>query len=341
MAGHPPMFPGGVDWEASDRAIPRLAAPAVPAESSDSALAHVRHQPAVIGLIGSATRLVEEPVPPPLCGHVYRARCTLPGHGRRACFSRCALLVEHLGRCCCAMHNADPWAESVNTDPLATQETPNLAEDSSFGDLLTALAGNSAVNDALPLWRAGFKTLTMTVDAGKPALVRAGLSVQVADAIFRGHPSVAPTGSSVDLPVGRGVDTSPDPSRPDHPALAFTTRGKWSAADARLATQEGREAAFKRIDNLCYARSARGARCSLCSTWVHFAVTHWGRAGGRQESLLSVPTALAGSVTGSMGTPSASQGRSSWRALDSSSCSSSSSPGGAVRPSCGTFSRPR
>ena len=106
--------------------------------------------------------------------------------------------------------------------------------------------------------------------------MRADLSVQVADAIIRGHPSVAPTGSSVDLPVSRGADTAPDPPRPDHPALAFTSKGKRSAADARLATQEGREAALKRVDNLCYARSARGARCSLWSTWVHFAETHWG-----------------------------------------------------------------
>ena len=276
MAGHPPMFPGGVDWEALDRAIPRLAAHAAPTESSSSGLAHVIHQSPVTGLIGSATRLVAEPVPPSLCGHIYRARCTMPGHGRRACFSRCALLVEHLGRCCCAMHNADPWPESINTDPLAKPESPNLAVDSSFGDLLIVLAGNNAIDEALPLWRADFKTLRQAIDAGKPALMRAGLSVEVADAIVRRHPCVAPTGNSVDLPADQELSTAPEPSRPDHPALAFTTRGKRSAADARLATQEGREAAHKRVDDLCYARSARGARCTLWGTWVHFAVTHWG-----------------------------------------------------------------
>ena len=174
------------------------------------------------------------------------------------------------------MHNADPWAESVNTDPLATPNLPNFAVDSSFGDLLTTLAGNNAVDEALPLWRAGFKTLKQAIDAGKPALVRAGLSVEVADAIVRGHPCVAPTRNSVDLPVDQELSTAPEPSRPDHPALAFTTRGKRSAADARLATQEGLEAALKRVDDLCYARSARGARCSLWSTWVHFAGIHWG-----------------------------------------------------------------
>ena len=213
---------------------------------------------------------------PLLCGHVYRARCTLPGHGRKACFSRCALPVEHVGRCCCALHDADPWAEPVNTDPLASPNTPNLAVDSSFGDLLTALAANNAVDQALPLWRAGFKTLKQAVDAGKTALVRAGLPLEVASALVLGMPSVAPTGESFDYPDEGGSASAPEPSRPDHPALAFTARGKRTAADAKLSTHQGREAALKRIDGLCYARSAHGARCSMWSTWVHFAVTHWG-----------------------------------------------------------------
>ena len=149
------MFPGGVDWVALDQAIPRRTAPASADDAPSGPLAqsweHVRHQSHVTRLIESATGMAEDPNPPSLCGHVYRARCTLPGHGRRACFSRCALLVEHLGRCCCAMHTADPWAEPVNTDPMATTQTPGLAEDCNFGDLLTALAGNNAVEHALPL----------------------------------------------------------------------------------------------------------------------------------------------------------------------------------------------
>jgi len=174
------------------------------------------------------------------------------------------------------MHNADPWAEPVNTDPMATTQTPGLAEDSNFGDLLTALAGNNAVEHALPLWRAGFKTLKMAIDAGKPALMREGLSASVAGAIVRGHPCVAGPADSADIPVGPGTGTGPAPSRPDHPTLAYTSRGKRTAADARLATLEARESALKRIDNLCYAKSARGVRGALWSTWEHFAVTHWG-----------------------------------------------------------------
>ena len=274
------MFPGGVDWVALDQAIPRRTAPASADDAPSGPLAqsweHVRHQSHVTRLIESATGTAEDPNPPSLCGHVYRARCTLPGHGRRACFSRCALLVEHLGRCCCAMHNADPWAEPVNTDPMATTQTPSLAEDSNFGDLLTALAGNNAVEHALPLWRAGFKTLKMAIDAGKPALMREGLSASVAGAIVRGHPCVAGPADSADIPVGPGTGTGPAPSRPDHPTLAYTSRGKRTAADARLATLEARESALKRIDNLCYAKSARGVRGALWSTWEHFAVTHWG-----------------------------------------------------------------
>ena len=90
------------------------------------------------------------------------------------------------------MHNADPWAEPINTDPMATMQTPGLAEDSNFGDLLTALAGNNAVEHALPLWRAGFKTLKMAIDAGKAALMREGLSASVASAICLLYTSPSP-----------------------------------------------------------------------------------------------------------------------------------------------------
>ena len=89
-----------------------------------------------------------------------------------------------------------------------------------------------------------------------------------------------------------------------------------SSADARVPLQTGRGPRSAR------QQSSRPSAQSLC----------------RQEGLLSVPTASAKSVTGSMSTSSTSRGRSSWRALGSSCCSSSSSPGGAVRPSCDTFS---
>ena len=146
----------------------------------------------------------------------------MSGNGRRACFSRCALLVEHVSRCCCAMHNANPRAESFNTEPAAA---PAHVVDSTFGNLLTALAGNNAFNDASPLWRAGFKTVKQVVYASKAALVCAGLSVEVANSLVQGRPCVPPTGYSVDLPVNQALSTAPEPSRPDQPALAFTTRG--------------------------------------------------------------------------------------------------------------------
>ena len=120
------------------------------------------------------------------------------------------------------MHYAYPWAESSNTEPAAA---PAHVVDSTFGNLLTALAGNNAVNDALNLWPAGFKTVKKVVYAGKDALVRAGLSVEVADSLVQGRPCVPPTGYSVDLPVNQALSTAPEPSRPDQPALVFTTRG--------------------------------------------------------------------------------------------------------------------
>ena len=153
MDGHPPMPPGGIDWAALDvPALPQLGppplalrvppgdardpvhgvglaageralqtpAPAGSAPSSSADVAHVTPRSHSTGGGRPMPRDAVELVPSPLCGHVYRARCTLPGHGRRACFSRCALPVEHLGRCCCARRYADPWAEPVNTDPLAS-----------------------------------------------------------------------------------------------------------------------------------------------------------------------------------------------------------------------------
>lgn len=93
-----------------------------------------------------------------------------------------------------------------------------------------ALASFSALTEVLPRWRMGFTTLQLAVHVAKDVLVRVCLSANVAAALVRWPPGLAA--------IAPAEQASFAHLRADHPALDFTGRGKRSAADVFLATEE-------------------------------------------------------------------------------------------------------
>ena len=111
---------------------------------------------------------------------------------------------------------------------------------------------------ALPLRRAGYRSVTAIFSATPDELAQAGLSERDAHRLIAAQP--------------RGRSAS---FRADHPVLAFTTRGSRAIADARMSTPDARKRALEEIEELVYAPSTRISRDRIWETWLHFARVHW------------------------------------------------------------------